>query len=131
MTSMGGRLSGPSGATVPSVKALLAFSRRLYEENMKFRPTLVIQSRDGLLWLVGGPSSGPVGATVPSVEAFPFVFLTSRRLEARNASTDGTVAPRGLGRCPVDCWGSFLGPSGRHRTVGGSVSARVFAKPPA
>ena len=72
----------------------------------------MIQIRDGLLWPVGGPSSGPLGATVPSVEAFLFVFLTSRRLDARNASTDGTVAPRGLGRSPVVCWRSSLGPLG-------------------
>jgi hypothetical protein len=85
----------------------------------------------GVLWTVGGRSSGPLGATVPSVEAFLPVFLQSRRLDARNASTDGTVAPRGLGRSPVVCWGSSLGPSGSHRAVGGSVSARIFAKPPA
>ena len=79
MTSMGGRPSGPPGATVPSVKALLAFSRRL-EKKHEISP----HPRD----------SNP-------------------------------------GRSPVACRGSFLGPLGGHRTVGGSVPVRVFDKPPA
>ena len=54
---------------------------------------------------------------MPSVEAVPVVFLTSRRLEARNASTDGMVAPRGLGRSPV--W-----------TVGGRPSGFLGATVP-
>ncbi len=58
----------------------------------------MIQTQDGLPWLVGGPSSGPLGATVPSVKTFLFIFLTSHRLEARNASTDGMVAPKVGGR---------------------------------
>ena len=67
----------------------------------------------GLLWTV----VGPLGATVPSMEAFLFVFLRRRRLDARNASTDGMVAPRGLGRSPV--W-----------TVGGRPSGLLGATVP-
>ena len=63
--------------------------------------------------------------------SIPVRALFKPPADARNASTDGTVAPTGLGRSPVVCWGSSLGPSGSHRTVGGTVSVRVFAKPPA
>ena len=79
MTSMGGRPSGPPGANVPSVKALLAFSRHHQKKH-----EIVPHPRD----------SNP-------------------------------------GRSPVACRGSFLGPPGGHRTVGGSVPVRVFDKPPA
>ena len=68
-----------------------------------------------------GSSFGPLGATVPPVEAFLFVFCLSRRQDARNGSTDGTVSHRGLGRSLVACRGSSLGPPGSHRAIGGSA----------
>ncbi len=46
----------------------------------------------GIQWSVGGRPSGSLGATVPSVNAFLFVFLESRWLHVRNASTEHTVA---------------------------------------
>ncbi len=55
---------------------------------------------------------GPLGATVPSVEAFLFVFLTSRRLNARSASTDGTVPPGGGAGLPGSVGGRPSDPLG-------------------
>ena len=123
--------SAPPGVTVPSVEAFPAFSRRLLKTN-------TVQNRDGLLWPVGGPSSGPPGAgpvsfglsgVLPRIPgshrtvdgSILFRVWGSRRLDARNASTDGTVAPRRLGRSPVACRGSSLGPPRGHRAVGGSA----------